>query len=204
MRRHCGRFLRHVSTVVSCQRITLMSTLVHKGWFCWACQYDQRHAFLCQRVRRWCFRKSLRNRTLVLEPCLGLLWDRRIPVNRNSVGGIRGHNTCRYGVGHRNLSNCSMALMVAGSLKHTGNMAEISVTLESMAVNVLKHSSGSQYTLDSRTTSAYFEPSLYATVLEALGSTGKHDPYGNAIVNCSQEGDIEFKFDSITNPVPES
>ena len=92
----------------------------------------------------------------------------------------------------------------AVNLKHTGNMAELSVTLESIAVDGLDHPSGSPYTLDSGTTSAYFEPSLYATVLKTLGFTGKHDPYGNAIVNCSQEGDIEFKFDGITIPVPKS
>ena len=90
----------------------------------------------------------------------------------------------------------------AVNLKHTGNMAEPSVTLESIAINGLDHPSGSPYMLDSGTTSAYFEPSLYATVLKTPGFTGKHDAYGNAIVNCSQEGDIEFKCDGITIPFP--
>jgi candidapepsin len=90
------------------------------------------------------------------------------------------------------------------TLQHSGDLSALSVDLDSISLLGQTYTSGSPYVLDSGTTTALFEPTLFNAILAALGATGGHDQYNNAVVSCEQSGDIVFNFSGISISVPKS
>lgn len=124
----------------------------------------------------------------------------------NKVGyslylGAPGSNEGSFLFGGKDLAKIDGTV---ATLQHSGDASQLSVTLNSVSALGQTYNSGTPYTLDSGTTSALFELSLYDSILQELGATGLTDFRGNAFINCDQTGNLDFNFDGVTIHVPKS
>lgn len=115
--------------------------------------------------------------------------------------GAPGSNVGSFLFGGKDLAKIDGTV---ATLPHAGDPTRLSVTLNSISTLGQTYNSGNAYVLDSGTTSALFELSLYNAILQELGSTGQSDFQNNAIVNCDQTGNFDFNFEGVTIHVPKS
>ncbi|KAL7665419.1 candidapepsin [[Candida] zeylanoides] len=88
------------------------------------------------------------------------------------------------------------------TLQHSGSIAQLSVTLNSISGLKSRIPVNAPYVLDSGTTINYFDTATFNALKQQLGFTGSYYDRTRPYVSCTQTGSFNFEFNGITISVP--